>query len=147
MTEMPELAGIETLVFLQSVDLFRHCRAEEVVRLAAIASERSFAAGERVYEQGDAADALFCVVRGAVALEGPGGERRRVGPLVAFGVVEVLLGRMRATSAVAEGDTLALVIEADDFFDLLANNIEIVKALFRQFVQPEQALAAAGGSR
>jgi CRP-like cAMP-binding protein len=129
------------------VDLFRHCRAEEVVRLAAIASQRSFAAGERVYEQGDAADALFCVVRGAVALEGPDGERRRVGPLVAFGVVEVLLGRMRATSAVAEGDTLALVIEADDFFDLLANNIEIVKALFRQFVQPEQALAAAGGSR
>ena len=144
---MAELAGIETLVFLQSVDLFRHCRAEEVVRLAAIAGERHFAAGERIYERGDAADALYCVVRGAVGLEGADGERRRVGPLVAFGVVEVLLGRMRSTSAVAEADTLALAIEADDFFDLLANNIEIVKALFRQFVQPEQALAAPGSPR
>ncbi len=144
---MPELAGIETLVFLQSVDLFRHCRSEEVVRLAAIASERRFAAGERIYERGDAADALFCVVRGAVGLESAEGERRRVGPLVAFGVVEVLLGRMRATSAVAEADTLALAIEADDFFDLLANNIEIVKALFRQFVQSDQALTSGGATR
>jgi CRP-like cAMP-binding protein len=32
---------------------------------------------------------------------------------------------------VAAGDTRVLVIEAEDFFDLLSNNIEIVRALFR----------------
>jgi len=141
---MPELVGIETLIFLQSADLFRHCRAEEVVRLAAIASERRFTAGQSLYEEGEAADALYCVVRGSVSLNGPDGGSRRAGPLAAFGVVEVLLGRMRATSAVAENDTLVLAIDAEDFFDLLANNIEIVKALFRQFVRPEQALTLGG---
>ena len=31
-------------------------------------------------------------------------------------------------------DTRLLIIEAEDFFDLLSNNIEIVKALFRTVV-------------
>lgn len=131
---MSELARIETVVFLQSVDIFSFCKAEEVLRIAAIASERSFREGDRIFEAGDSADSLYCVVRGAVKLEAADGTARTAGPLTTFGVLEILTGRLRTVRARAESDTLVLAIEADDFFDLLAHNIEIIKALFRHLI-------------
>jgi CRP-like cAMP-binding protein len=131
---MSELAGIETVLFLQSVDLFRFCTAEQILRLAAIARERRFPAGTAIFEIDDPAGELFCVVQGKVELVDSDGQAAQVGPLETFGVEEILGGRRRTRSAKAGGDTLALVMEAEDFFDLLANNIEIVKALFRRFL-------------
>ena len=131
---MTELARIETVVFLQSVDIFSFCKAEEVLRIASIARERSFDAGERIFDAGDIADTLYCVVRGSVELEGSDGTLRTAGPLTTFGVLEILTGRLRGASARAASDTLVLAIAADDFFDLLAHNIEIIKALFRHLI-------------
>jgi len=130
-----ELAGIETVMLLQSADLFAHCRAEEMLRIAAIARERPFRAGETIYEHNTPSDALYCVVRGEVAVRGDDGATRSVGPLTTFGVEEILSGRLRAATAVAVADTLVLAIDAEDFFDLLANNVEIVRALFRHLIE------------
>ncbi len=131
---MAELAGIETVMLLQSADLFAHCRAEETLRIAAIARERSFRAGETVYERSGPAEALYCVIRGEVEVRGDDGASKSVGPLTTFGVEEILSGRLRAATAVAVSDTLVLAIDAEDFFDLLANNVEIVRALFRHLI-------------
>jgi CRP-like cAMP-binding protein len=47
-------------------------------------------------------------------------------------------------SAWARDDTVTLAVDAEDFFELLSNNIEIVKALFRQLQrQPATAPASA----
>ena len=125
---------------LEGVDLFKFCSAEEIVRIARIAEPVSFDAGQSVYSLSDPASALYCVVQGEVKLEAPGGLERRVYSREAFGVFEILSGRLRQRSAVAMKDTLALAIEADDFFDLLSNNVEIVKALFREILdlRPER---------
>jgi CRP-like cAMP-binding protein len=130
---MEELARIQIVVFLQSCDLFSHCRADEILRIAGIAREKKFGAGENIYQPGGAAEDLYCVVPGEVAVS-EGGQRRTVGRLQTFGVREILCGRLRAGSAEAVADTLALAIDAEGFFDLLANDIEIVKALFRHLL-------------
>jgi len=119
------------VVFLQSCDLFAFCRADEVLRIAGIAHEHRFSAGERIYERDGPAEMLYGVVQGRVTVRGGGGAARDVGPLRTFGVSEILCGRLRGEEATAAEETLVLAIEAEDFFDLLANNIEIVKALFR----------------
>ena len=135
---MAELARIETVVFLQSVDFFAHCKAEEVLRIAAIAQERSFTAGERIYNANDPAEVLYSVVRGAVQLDATGGAPSIVPPLGTFGQVDILRGRLHTRGATAQTDCLLLAIEADDFFDLLSNNVEIVKALFRHLIETLQ---------
>lgn len=135
---MAELAHIETIVFLQSVDLFSFCKAEEILRIAAIASERRLEAGVKVYDINDVADSLYCVVRGRVRLEAPGREDRLIHPLGAFGVEEILSGRLRTRRAVADDASLVLVVGAEDFFDLLAHNIDIVKSLFRHLFRELQ---------
>jgi CRP-like cAMP-binding protein len=138
---VPELTRIQAVVFLQSCDLFSYCRADEILRIAGIAQERRFRAGEKVYEQTGPADYLYCVVQGEVSLHGPEGGTHYAGPLQTFGVTEILCGRLRGEDAVARDDTLVLAIEAEDLFDLLANNIEIVKALFRHLLQERRVAA------
>jgi AAA family ATP:ADP antiporter len=133
-TQMTPMAHIEMMVFLQGVDLFAHCNADQVLRLAAIASENTFAKGEEVFRKGDAPEALHCVVEGRVRLGGDGDGGTIVGPSGRFGVLDILSGRPRSGNSVAQTDTRLLTIEAEDFFDLLSNNIDIVKALFRTVV-------------
>lgn len=133
-----QLAHIESIVFLQSVDLFSFCKAEEVLRIAAIAQEKQVEAGELIYRANDLADSIYCVVRGEVEVTGGDGESRRLGPMQTLGVVEILSGRLRQETVRASSDVLLLALSADDFFDLLANNIEIVKALFRYLIRELQ---------
>lgn len=132
---MPELARIEAVVFLQSVDLFSYCKAEEVLRIAAIAQERSYQGGDKIYGVNDPSDTLFCVVRGIVKVDSANGGSRVYPPLSTFGAIDILRGRLRTDTATASGDSLLLAIGADDFFDLLSNNIDIVKALFRHIIE------------
>lgn len=129
---MAAMAQIEIIVLFQKVDLFGFCNADQLIQLAGISHECTMREGEIVYRRGDPSDSLYCVVEGKVELRG--GERgpRQVGLAERFGVIDILSGRPRTTEAVAVTDTRAVKIEAEDFFDLLSNNIDIVKALFRQ---------------
>lgn len=128
---MADLPQIERVLFLQETSLFTHCSAAQVMRIAAIATERRFASGDRVYSINDPSDAILCVVEGQVRLENGTNDQSTIEPGSAFGVLDLLSGRLRTVDATAEQDTLTLAIEADDFFDLLSHNIEIVKALVR----------------
>ena len=132
---MPDLAQIETVVFLQSVDLFSFCKAEEVLRISSIAHERRIPEGERIFKEGDQADMLYCVVQGMVKMEGSDDSGWTAGPLATFGFKEILSGRLRTETATTQTETQVLAIEAEDFFDLLSHNIEIVRALFRQILR------------
>jgi AAA family ATP:ADP antiporter len=131
---MTTMATIEMMVFLQGVDLFAHCNAEQVLRLAAIAGESNFSGGDAVFRKGEPPNALHCVVEGRVRLGDRPDDVTVVGPNGRFGVLDILSGRPRLCDAVAETETRLLTIEAEDFFDLLSNNIDIVKALFRTVV-------------
>jgi AAA family ATP:ADP antiporter len=133
-SHMAPMANIEMMVFLQGVDLFAHCNAEQVLRLAAIAREQTYEKEEVIFRLDEPADGLYCVVDGKVRLDGGAQAGTIIGPSGRFGVLDILSGRVRSGDAVALTDTRLLIIEAEDFFDLLSNNIEIVKALFRTVV-------------
>jgi CRP-like cAMP-binding protein len=132
---LPELARIETVVVLQSVDYFAACTAEEVLRIAAIAKERSLTPGEELFRDRDPAERLFCVVRGEVEVQDRSGRTAALGPLQTLGLLDLLSGRLHSTTARSRGGALVLEIDAEDFFDLLSNNIELVKSLFRHLIQ------------
>lgn len=125
------LTSIEKVMLLQSVELFRFCSAEEILRIAAIAQLRSFQESEEIFRGNDSAEFLYCVVEGRVVLKGSEGSPVEVGPGGAFGVIEILSGRLRQRNAKALEATTTLAMEGEDFYDLLSNNIEIVRALFR----------------
>ncbi len=133
-TDMGHMAQIEMMVFLQGVDLFAHCNAEQVLRLAAIASEHTYDKDEVIFRRDEPADSLFCVVEGKVRLGVDEEHGVVIGPSGRFGVLDILSGQTRSGGAVATTESRVLIIEAEDFFDLLSNNIEIVRALFRSVI-------------
>jgi CRP-like cAMP-binding protein len=138
---MAAMAHIEMIVLFQGVDLFSFCNADQLVQLAAIAHECVLQEGEVVYRRGERADSLYCVVEGKIELRGDENERRVIGPAGRFGVIDILSGRPRGAEAVAITNSRTVKIDAEDFFDLLSNNIDIVKALFRQVTRPGEAFA------
>jgi AAA family ATP:ADP antiporter len=129
------MARIEIMSFLQQVDLFGFLGAEETLRLAAVASEVRVSAGEVIFRRDEPSDVLYCVVEGEVRLEGlPSGETD-IGSTGRFGVLDILSGRRRNATATALADTRLVAIEAEDFFDVLADDIGIVRALFHKVVE------------
>ncbi len=132
---MTKLTRIQMVVHLQAVDLFTYCNAEQMMRIAGIVRQESFAEGERIYAVNDPADAMYCVVEGTVGLRSETGAERRVADRETFGANEILSDRLRSEEAWAESPATALAIDAEDLFDLLSNNVEIVKALFRQLLR------------
>ena len=137
-------------MLLQGVDIFHFCGVEEIVRIASIAELVDFSANEEVFSASDRAEAIYCVVDGRVRLrptsaEGDGTPAERaIESGEAFGVLEILSGRLRQSSAWAEVDTRALVIGVDAFFDLLSHNIDIVKALFREVLDERKSANGVG---
>ncbi len=129
---MKKLALIEKVVILQGVDLFANCNAEQVLQLASIASEIWFEAGGVVYQRNDPPDALYCIVEGRIDLTAPESETVSLTTGDILGTFDILRSQVRSRDATATSDTHALLIEAEDFFDLLGTNVEIVRALFRQ---------------
>lgn len=129
---MKKMALIEKVVLLQGVDLFGTCNAEQVLQLASIANEIWFKPDGVIYQHNEPPEALYCIVEGKVDLAPPGGDPFRLGARETFGVLDILRSQLRSKDATAASQTHALVIEAEDFFDLIAINIEIVRALFRQ---------------
>jgi len=137
---MAELARIETVVVLQTVEMLASCSAVQILQISAITKQHHFPAGQVIYREGDPAESLYFVVRGSVRLAKDSDSQATLGASATFGATEILSGRLRAGNATAEEETLVLAIDAEDFFDLLANNIEIVKALFRQLLEGEPSV-------
>ncbi len=119
---------------LRNVDIFSKATVEELLRIAAISGEIRFKAGEVLFRQGEIADALYIITEGRVEIKNEG-RGETLGACEAIGLYEVLSDETRYASALAVEDTYALKIEAEDFFDLVSHNTEIVQSLFRLLIQ------------
>ena len=104
---------------------------------------KSFQLESKFSPAGDQPEAISALIDGLEAGEAGmtllgvtgSGKTFTVGPLGAFGHLDILRGRLRTTTAVAEADSLVLAFGAEDFFDLLSNNVDIVKAIFRYILE------------
>jgi len=116
------------------------------------AYERSFVAGEIVYDAGQPGEALYVIQSGHVELtrSGPDGQRviARHGPGEFFGEIAVLLGRPRTTRAVASGDTRVLQLDRATFEAMCVDRPEIalrvIQRLAERAIELEQRLTALG---
>jgi len=113
---------------------------------------RSYRAGELVYDEGWAGDALFVIQAGQVEIirQDAAGQRvlSRHGPGDFFGEMGVLLGRPRTARAVAISDLRLLQLDASTFETMCAEQpeiaIRVIQRLAARTIHLEQRLAAIG---
>ena len=129
------LTTIEKVIFLKSVDIFKHATTEELGGVAALTGEVHFAAGETIYREGEPVDAIYLVLKGRVAVEGNGKVIRMVGERQAFGTVAALDLKPAIHTVKAVDPVHALKLNAQDLQDILSLDFELVQAVMRALCQ------------
>ena len=130
----PGLTTLQKAELIRGVEVFSRASVEELFRLASLVAEVQLGGGEVVLRENDIAVGFYVVVQGKVELaSGDGGTRKVIGTRGSFGLHSVLTREPLAFTATALQDTLALSIGAEDLFNLLSTDVEIMVSLFRYF--------------
>lgn len=142
------LSVVEKAIRLQDVDLFVDVPAEQLAYLAAIAEERSAEPGAPLFHDGDPADAMFLVLEGRVRLHRGDVEVTVCGPGEAFGTWALFDEEPRVMSAtVLEAPVEMLQVDRSEFIEVLADNVEVTRAILRTVVRRLRTLGRAVGGR
>jgi AAA family ATP:ADP antiporter len=121
---------IEKVFLLQNVDLLQGARSGHLATLATIAEEVDAPAGTALLRQGEPADALYVVVRGAVELKGVGGSLTAEEG-AAFGTWALIDHAPSVVEARATASTRLLRISREDFHDLVGDHPELAIGLLQ----------------
>ena len=125
---------------LQKVPFFREVPPAKLRLLAYVGEKMTYSEGEAVFAQGSAADGVYVILAGEVAIyhDTPAGEHIfliRFGEGMSFGEISVLSGSIRTTAAVATSKLCVLRINKDDFVDLVRQVPQLSFAIIRELSQ------------
>lgn len=132
--------------FLPVLPLFRRYGAAEMAEFAATAQVMELPRGEPLFSHGDAPEACYVVVRGALEITGArNGRRHRIGilgPGRLCGILAMIEGQPHSMSAAAREDAVLLEIGKSGFTRLFTGDDRLA-ARFQEVVNQEllQALA------
>jgi len=124
-------------VELSHQDLLEDLSAEALGVLAPLLSERVFAPGDVVFDEGDAADAIYFVMSGQVTLALKVGDPPRwtrlgtVAPGAAFGELAALDGGTRSTRVIADTAVVCQVLSLSALDTLGVARPEVLGQLYR----------------
>jgi CRP-like cAMP-binding protein len=135
---------------LREVPMFRGVEGPRL-KLLAFASERvSYAAGQVLFEQGDAADSAYVILEGAasVVISTPGGKLKvaELGKNAIVGEMGIILDAPRSATIIASQDVVALKIRKDVFLDMIREfpqmSIAVMQELARRLERTDAKLAS-----
>jgi small-conductance mechanosensitive channel len=139
----------ETLRALRRIDVLCCMDSESLARLAGTARLVHYAAGERIFSQGDSGDSLYLIKRGVVtlSLDEMGGHDTRpfatLGEGGFFGEMSLLTGELRTASAHAADDCEFLLIDHVHLAPLLEDHPEFMRTISVTIAQRKQSMEAA----
>jgi CRP/FNR family transcriptional regulator, cyclic AMP receptor protein len=130
---MTTLAG---KMMLERSPLFRGLPPASLQRLASLATQRRFNAGEIVFSQGDPGDALYGVVTGKIRISAGATDGRELSlnimePGDTFGEIALLDGGERTASATADVASELVSIRREHFLDTLKREPALALELLR----------------
>ncbi len=122
---------------LDRIGLFAGLTEEQVQRLAAACGHVSFAAGERIFAEGDSCSETYIVLDGEAAIRVAGAREPvgSVGPGECLGEVAMLTASPHSASAVATGEVRAAVLSRANLVDLVRQRPDIGVALYRNLAR------------
>jgi CRP-like cAMP-binding protein len=135
------LTIVDKVLCLQNVDIFNNATTEDLAYIGSIAKEIQMSEGTVIFAQDEPADSMYVIVSGSVRLHKNGREILVAGEKEAFGTWALFDPETRIMTATALEDVHLLKIEQDEFYDLLADHVEITQSIFKALVQRIKRLA------
>ena len=128
------MSPVERAIALRRVEAFRRVPMEQLAQLAAVAAEQDCEVGHALFSEGDRASSLYVVLSGKIRLERGGKPFAETGEGESLGTWSLFRDEPRRASAIVAEDARILVLERDDFYDVLAENVEITRSLVQDLV-------------
>lgn len=125
------LSTVEKVLFLKSVDLFSQTRGEELAQIALIATQEVREAGEEIFGEGEAGDALYLVLDGKVRVHRQERVIAELGERECIGEMALLDAEPRSASVTAIVPTGLLKLSREDFQELMAEKPEIALGIIK----------------
>jgi CRP-like cAMP-binding protein len=135
---------IERVLLLQNIELFADVTTEQLSYIAAIGKEIEVDSGKVLYRENDVADGLYLVISGAVVAKRGTEEIERIGPNGSLGIWSFFDDQPRLTSAIAVEPSRLLFVSRDDFYEVLADHVEIIQNILKQLVHRLRQLTTIG---
>ena len=136
---------IEKVIFLQDIDIFESTTTENLAHIAAITEEVEFKKDQVIFKEGELSDALYLVIDGQVRLE-----RENKLVMIAkgknvFGTWALFDDEPRVVTATSLEDTHLLKIDKEDFYDLLADHVQITQGILKTMAKRLRGIMARVG--
>jgi serine/threonine protein phosphatase PrpC/CRP-like cAMP-binding protein len=107
------------LEIIQQLNLFRYLSFVELLHLLNIARAEKFSAGAPVFKEGDEGESLYVILRGAMQVVKGSTELAELTDGMHFGEMALVDKSPRSATVTAARDSVCLVIDRADFYDLL----------------------------
>ncbi len=121
---------VEKVLFLEGCDIFAESDVDDLAAVAHYVREKTYRAGEPIFQENDPGDALFVIVDGQVSLDKGAKHLFDLGPRHSFGETSLLDNKPRPSSAKALTDVKVLILERADFMDLVSDRVELLRGIF-----------------
>ena len=103
------------------------------VRFVELLEEVSVAAGQLLFDVGDAPDRFMFLIEGRVAMEREDARSWEFAPLAVLGIIDAMLERPRTRNCRALEPSKLLSLRLTDWFDMLEDNGQVARAAIRNF--------------
>ncbi len=137
------LNSIEKGLVLKNIPIFSQVSPDEIIGLASIAAEVRATAGTDLIAEADR-PAIYALVSGEYSIERRSDLPICAGPSDVIGIYETLAGTDFDFHARVKQDGIALRIEREELFDLLAHRSTLLRQVFGALFRNQAANADAG---
>ena len=141
---METLTTLDRAIRLQKVDLFSELETDELALVASIAAQIEFQRGDILFKENTPSNALYVVLSGRIEMSRGGQPMFTVGPNETVGNWAFFDQQPSVSTATASEGSWLLRIEAQDFFDLLADNTDMTPSLFQALFKRVRSLLVRG---
>lgn len=125
------ITSVDRVLFLKGVDLFSELPGKELLNMVSIAEEVRFREGEDILQEGEPGDSLFVIVKGQVEVHRAGRSIAVLGARETFGEMALLDQGVRSATVTVLEPVIALRIESEPFFELMATKRQIALGVIR----------------
>lgn len=133
---------IERVILLKSLDIFRESPEDILAELAASMGERSFSAGETVWESHGAEPQMHVIWEGQISVTRDGAQVQTLAAGDVYGELALLGDGAHVHSGVATCDGLSLTIDREPFEQLVSDHERTSRQVMRVLAQRLQRAPA-----
>lgn len=130
---------MENTEYLKTIFIFRELTSMELIKFNKVLQTTKAAKGETIIREGDEADKMYIIKKGAVDIyKGEGLQKTKITHLLPgshFGEIALIDDARRSATVVALDDSELLTISRKDFGELLHHHEAVALKIYRAFTR------------